>query len=434
MVMAQGTKRKPLSRRAALIGAGALLGGLSAVPTATATAGTSGACSDPDAAIYRPPVSASAAPGEVVACRAVDSLPMVGSGTPFHAWKVQYGSTDGHGRKDVVAGTVIVPREAWQGPGERPLVAFVPGTLGIGPQCAFSKQLAGEYQDAYEGPNIAALLKAGFAVAATDGAGYLDGQVHPYVSGADAGHAVLDVVRAASRLPGSGVSPEAQVGIWGYSEGGSGSLWAAQLAKSYAPEVKVAGVASGGVPGDLKQVGNSLNGGAFAGFLVDAVIGLSVTHPDMPFDGLLNDTGRGAIKDAESLCAVGTVARFTGAHIENYTKDRLTLDQLYALHGPDGTTWGEVADTNKLGVGVGRSGSGARYEIGFPVLQYRGLLDEVIPADTGQGTRRAYCDAGVATQWTSYAGDHLLGDPQAIGDSVDWLTDRFAGKPMPGNC
>ncbi|MCD9876510.1 lipase family protein [Streptomyces guryensis] len=57
----------------------------------------------------------------------------------------------------------------------------------------------------------------------------------------------------------------------------------------------------------------------------------------------------------------------------------------------------------------------------------------MIPAETGQDTRRAYCDAGTATQWTSYAGDHLLGAPQAIGDSVNWLTDRFAGKPMPGN-
>jgi hypothetical protein len=40
----------------------------------------------------------------------------------------------------------------------------------------------------------------------------------------------------------------------------------------------------------------------------------------------------------------------------------------------------------------------------------------------------------MATQWTSYAGDHLLGDPQSIGDSVNWLTDRFAGRPMRGNC
>lgn len=432
--MKHSAARKPHRRRAALIAAGALLGGLLAVPAVTATAGTSGSCTDSDAAIYRPPASAQAAPGEVVACRTLDSLPMIGDGTPVDAWKVQYGSTDGHGGKDTVAGTVIVPRAAWKGAGERPLVAFVPGTLGIGPQCAFSKQLAGEYQDAYEGPNLDALLKAGFAVAATDGAGYLDGQVHPYVSGADAGHAVLDMVRAASRLPGSGVGPDTEVGIWGYSEGGSGSLWAAQLAASYAPEINVVGAAAGGIPGDLRQVAENLNGGPFAGFLVDAVIGMAVTHPDMPFESLLNDTGRKAVKDAESLCAIGTVVRFAGAHIENYTGDRLTLNQLYALRGPDGTSWGQVVDTDKLGVGVGTSGSGARYEIGFPVLQYRGLLDEVIPAGAAQDTRRAYCDAGIATQWTPYVGDHLTGDPQSITDSVNWLTGRFTGQPMSGNC
>jgi triacylglycerol lipase len=426
--------RKLKSRKPLLLGVGALLGSVLTLPAVTARAGTADGCTAADADIYRPPAQATAAPGTVIACRQVDSLPMVGSGTPLTAWKVQYGSTDGHGKANAVAGTVAVPKAAWPGPGPRPLVAFVPGTLGIGSQCAFSKQLAGEYQDAYEGPNIAALLKKGYAVAATDGAGYLEGQVHPYVSGADAGHAVLDMARAAAKVPGSGVSPAAQVGLWGYSEGGSGSLWAAQLARSYAPELKVVAVASGGVPADLKAVARNLNGGAFAGFLMDAVIGMAVTHPDMPFDELLDDEGRKAVHDAESLCAVGTVTRFAGARVENYTKDRLSLEQLFALRGPDGTTWGEIVDTNKLGVGVGPAGSGARYEIGFPVLQYHGALDEVIPAAVGEAAHRAYCAAGIPAEWRPYPADHLLGDGQAVDDSVAWLGTRFEGKAATGNC
>ncbi|MEU7057623.1 lipase family protein [Streptomyces sp. NPDC046197] len=426
--------RKPLPTRAALLGTGALISGLLTVPTVTASAGEQPVCSAPDAAIYQAPLPATAAPGEVVACREADSLPMVGNGTPLTAWKVQYGSTDARGRRIAVAGTVVVPRAPWPGPGQRPLVAFVPGTLGIGPQCAFSKQLAGQYQDAYEGPNISALLKAGYAVAATDGAGYLDGQVHPYVSGPDAGHAVLDMARAASRVPGSGVSPEAPVGIWGYSEGGAGSLWAAQLARSYAPELKVVGSASGGIPADLRAEALHLDGGAFAGFLVDAVIGMILTHPEMPLPDLLDDQGRKAFQDAESLCAVGTVARFVGTQFQQYTKDRLTMKQILALSGPDGTTWGQAVDANRLGVDVGRPGSGARYEIGFPVLQYRGALDEVIPAEVADAARRAYCAAGVDTTWTSYPADHLLGDGQAVNDSVAWLGDRFAGKPASGTC
>ncbi|MEU9986623.1 lipase family protein [Streptomyces sp. NPDC048045] len=426
--------RKPHPRRAALLAAAALLGGLLTVPAVTAAAGTPQACSAADADIYRPSDHATAAPGDVVACRRVDSLPMVVGGPPLNAWKVQYGSTDGQGRRVLAAGTVVVPQKPWTGPGERPLVAFVPGTLGIGPQCAFSKQLAGQYQDAYEGPNIASLLNAGYAVAATDGQGYLDGEVHPYASGPEAGHAALDMARAASRVPGTGVSPEAQVGIWGYSEGGSGSLWAAQLARSYAPGLTVVGAASGGIPADLKQVASNLDGQFFAGFLVDAFIGLSVTHPQLPFDDLLDGTGRKAVKDAESLCALGTVGRFPLTRIEQLTKDGLTLDQIYALHGPDGTTWGDAVEANRLGAGVGTPGSGARYEIGFPVYQYRGMLDEVIPADTAHATRRAYCEAGISTRWTPYVGDHLTADVQAVGDVVKWLGDRFDGKADAGNC
>jgi triacylglycerol lipase len=106
----------------------------------------------------------------------------------------------------------------------------------------------------------------------------------------------------------------------------------------------------------------------------------------------------------------------------------------YALTGTDGKTWGQVIDEQKLGTGVGRKGSGARYEVGFPVLQYRGLLEEVIPASTEDATRGVYCDARITTRWTLYPGDHLLSDQQAKDDVVKWLGDRFAGRPEPGNC
>ncbi|MFI0240230.1 lipase family protein [Streptomyces sp. NPDC016845] len=399
--------------------------------TAAATAATT--CTASDADIYRPPATVAAAPGGVIACRAT-SLPHVPGSIPLHAWKVQYGSEDNTGAPVAVSGTVAVPDAAWRGPGGRPVVAFNPGTLGLGPQCAFSRQLSGAYQDMYEGENIAALLKAGYAVAATDGAGYLAGQTHPYVSGGDAGHALLDVVRAASEVPGSGVARSAPVGLWGYSEGGAASLWAAQLASSYAPELNVVGDASGGVPGDLRVVAKGLDGGAFAGFLADAVIGLAASHPAMPFDELLNSSGRSAVARAKSLCLAGTIAGFAGQKLAGYTERGLSLEQIYALTGTDGKTWGQVVDEQKLGTGIGRKGSGARHEIKFPVLQYRGMLEEVIPTETEDATRRAYCAAGITTQWKLYPGDHLLTDQQAKDDVVKWLGDRFAGRLELGNC
>jgi len=44
-------------------------------------------------------------------------------------------------------------------------------------------------------------------------------------------------------------------------------------------------------------------------------------------------------------------------------------------------------DAQRLGVGVGPATSTARYRIGFPVLQYHGLLDEVIPTAVEESLR-----------------------------------------------
>jgi len=406
---------------AALVMAGGAVTALTVAPAGAAPA----TCNASDSAIYTPPSSISGAPGKLLACELV-TLPVVPGNISMQAWKVQYVSTDVHGAKIAVSGTVAVPAAPWPGP--RPVIAFNPGTLGLGPQCAFSKQLAGAYQGEYESANIAAILNAGYAVAATDGAGYLNGHVHTYVVGTNAGHALLDIARAAFQVPGAGLSPAAKVGIWGYSEGGQASLWAAQLATSYAPRLHVAGAAAGGVPGDLKVTAAGLNGGAFAGFGLDAVIGLHTAYPDMPFSSLLNSAGLSAVSQAESLCWLATIASFAGARIENYSTSHLTLNQIYALRGPEGT-WGKIINRQKLGVGLGIT-----YKISFPVFQYRGLAEEVIPTATEDATHHAYCAAGITTQWNTYPGDHILTDTEAIGDVMSWFAGRFAGLPAAGNC
>ncbi|MEU6065039.1 lipase family protein [Streptomyces sp. NPDC047082] len=436
--------RRPRAKRKktlVAVVAGLALAGLGlALPNVTAGAAETNpatraqaSCGATDQQIYRPPVRVPDEPGRVIACRETQ-LPHVPGNIAMNAWKVQYSSKDNAGKGMAVSGTVAVPKAEWKGPGSRPIVAFSPGTFGLGSQCAFSKQLSGAFQDEYEGANIAALLKAGYAVAATDGAGYLDGQTHPYVSGHDAGHALLDLARAAPAVPGSGLDAKTKVGLSGYSEGGAASLWAAQLAKSYAPELQVIGAAAGGVPGDLKVVAKSLNGGAFAGFLVDSMIGLAASHPAMPFDEVLDDEGRAAVKKAKSHCLAGTIANFAGAKIESYSTDKLTLEQIYALKGTDGKTWGQVLDEQRLGMGIGPKGSGATYEVGFPVLQYRGLAEEVIPTSTQDATRKTYCQAKVTTQWKTYPGEHLSTDQLATDDTVKWLGDRFAGRPASDNC
>ncbi|ROO90876.1 triacylglycerol lipase [Actinocorallia herbida] len=372
--------------------------------------------------------------GELLACRRV-TLSEVPGNISMTAYQVRYVSTDLRGAKVPVTGTVAVPSASWTKGGSRPTVAFNPGTLGSGPQCAFSKQLAGDYQDMYEGEQVASFLKAGFAVAATDGVGYIDGAVHTYMIGQNAGHALLDLVRASRRIPFGSLRADGPVGVAGYSEGGAASLWAAQVAASYAPELKVVGAAAGGVPGDLKMTAAKLNGGLFAGFLADAVVGLGEAYPSLPFTALLNDRGRQAVADVKSKCLLGTLSAFTGQKVENFTTAKYSLEQLYALGDASGLTWGQAVDAQKLGVGIGGAASTATWKIGFPTFQYRGLLEEIIPVETQEETRRLYCAAGIPTQFKNdYAGEHLTTDALARGDVTAWLDDRFTGKPVPNNC
>ncbi len=408
--------------------------GAAALVAGPAQAAAPTSCSATDAQIYTPPAaSLIGAPGTLLGC-SVTTLPLL-SQKNIVAAKVQYASTDQAGKKIAVSGLIMVPTTAWAGAGTRPLIAFHAGTLGIGSQCALSKQLAGKFQDAYEGPNLDDFLKAGFAVAATDGVGYLDGQLHPYVIGGNAGHAILDIAKVASKVPGSGISATTKVGISGYSEGGQASLWAAQLAKSYAPQLNVVGAAAGGVPGNLTVTGKYLNGGPFAGFLADAAIGLSTAYPSLPFNSLLNQKGKDAVVQAKKLCVLGTVAAFVGAKIESFTTKGYTIDQLRTIAGPDGVTWGQILDAQSLAVGIGRAGSGAKYQVGFPTFQYRGAAEEVIDTKTENATRDAYCRAGITTDWNQfYPSEHLTTDTLASGDVVKWMGDRFAGKVTLGNC
>ncbi|MBA9002640.1 lipase family protein [Thermomonospora cellulosilytica] len=427
-----------LSRLLTTALAGAVLAGtgLVAPPTvsaAPAAASAPLACLASDADIYTAPDRITGNPGDLLSCRRTE-LPQIPGNVPMKAWKIKYVSTDVKGNKIAVSGFVAIPDARWTGGGSRPTVAFTPGTLGSGGQCALSKQMAGEQVDSYEAGNLRRFLEAGFAVAASDGVGYMTGQVHTYTVGLNAGHALLDAVRASRQIPGGSLTADGKVGIAGYSEGGFNTLWAAQLASSYAPELNVVGAAAGGVPGDLKLVAERLNGSAFAGFLADAVVGLSAAHPEMPFDELLNDRGRQAVEDVRSNCLFGTLGAFAFQRLENFSTDRLSLEQIYALRGSTGRTWGEVIDDQKVGVGIGPASSAARYKIGFPVYQYRGALEEIIPHEAEDGVFDRYCAAGITTEWRTYAGEHLTTDWLASGDVTRFLGDRFAGRPPVNDC
>ena len=100
----------------------------------------------------------------------------------------------------------------------------------------------------YDGTAIIGALKAGYAVAVTDYQGYTNGSVAAYSAGKGEGNDVLDIARAAREVPESGITGSNPVLAWGYSIGGQAVSWAGEIQPTYAPDVKLIGVATGGLP------------------------------------------------------------------------------------------------------------------------------------------------------------------------------------------
>jgi hypothetical protein len=354
-------------------------------------------------------------PGTVVRSRQVVEHYLPGIGVPIPAWQVLYVSTDAHDQPDVVSGTVLVPSGPWNGSGPRPIVSYTTGTQGLAPECATSYELTlgTEFEENIFGQ---ALLR-GWAVALTDYQGRGVGKYEDYASGPSYGHAVLDMARAAEHLAGTGLSPAAPVGLWGYSEGGLAASWAADLHASYAPDVNVKSASIGGVPGDLNAMAKNLDGTLFSGILVLAAAGIAEAYPEVGIDGILNPAGRAAFSFAENTCVELTTPILTFQHLGNFTTipdplDYAPVKALLAANTP-----------------------GTAHTPDVPVVIYNGTTDELVPFATAQGLAARYCQHGTSVTWRPMPfTEHIVGDVTGAPMAVSFLADRFNGSSAENDC
>ena len=334
------------------------------------------------------------------------------------AWNVIYQSTDSNLAANVVSGTVLVPAAAWSGTGPRPVVLYAVGTQGLAQNCAPSRQF--ETGSEYENANINAALAKGYAVLVSDYSGYLNGGSVTYLAGQDAGQAVLDIFNAALNVPGAGVSASAPVAIWGYSQGGQSAGWAAELMASYAPQIKVVGVAAGGIPGNFIESSQYLNGNVGFAFLGMAIDGLQAEYPtSLPIALLENPQGAAALAQVKSECVFQALFQYMDQNISAYTNGNVPLSTLENIKVVNAVLVGQDLGNNKIGV---------------PLYQYHGQADEFIPLDQDIALKNTYCKLGTNVQFDVYPSEHIVTQFQAAPTVMSWLSDRFAGKSMTGNC
>ena len=400
---------------AAATASGAAAAPATAAPATAAATRTAGPLPAPEGdAFYTPPDPLPPGKnGDVIWYRQVRPL---ASGIPASTvYQVLYRSVDARSNAIAVSGDVFVPRAKWAGQGTRPLVAYASGTQGWGPQCAPSKEIAqGVFDEQFA---VTALLAKGFAVAVTDEPG--EGTPGPqlYTVGIAEGHAVLDSLRAATRIPGAGLDANTRTAVEGYSQGGGAAGWAAQLHKSYAPGLNLVGVALGGTPANLQAVARNINGTAFFGFLAGSAIGFGAAYPSLDLPGYLNDAGKKAFAELRTMCQTQGLATFAFGRIENYTKT--------GTNPMTNPAWTKVLDANDLGA----------IKPDVPVMQVHGLADEVIPYRTEAALHHQWCRMGVRDDLVAFPAEHVttgVADQVAV---VPWLADRLTtDAPSPDNC
>lgn len=396
--------------RAALAGLAIVL----LVPAAAAAAPVEGPAG---AAFYTPPGSTpTGSAGELIRYRPA-TIDLKVALPANRAWTVMYQSSDQHGQPDFVTGTVIVPTAKWSGRGSRPVVTIGIGTQGIAPQCAPSKQMITGSE--YAGGEIIEALKAGYAVEVTDYQGYTTGSIPTYTAGRSEGQAVLDIVRAARQLPGAGLSESDPTYAWGYSQGGQAVGWAGELQAAYAPDVKLSGVAAGGVPANLREFGAFSGPSVGSGLAILSAIGLQAAYPEIKL-GTLTAAGEAAVNDALSECVTELITTLNGANFKEFTTEHESLEELEAAQ-PALRKALEEQDLDEKPVSA-------------PVYHYHGLEDELVPLEQDVNLHYAWCKLGVTDDFQLYPAEHLFTAGIAAGNALKWIEERVAGKSAPSTC
>lgn len=379
-------------------------GALAATAPATAapaTASAQQAIPEPDDDPFYDPADGyeSKAPGTVLKQREVTTFGL-------KATQLQLRSTDAKDRPITVITTLIVPPGSYP-LGKRPLLSYQPATDSLGDQCNPSYTLRMNSEKEFGLFSMG--LAKGWAVVVTD----YQGPRNAYGPGRLEGHAVLDGIRAVKSLPALGVS-ESKVGLWGYSGGGLASGWAAELQPTYAPELKLAGVAAGGMPPDFRAAAEVMDGSLFSGLALGAIVGIMREYPEL--EVLLNDAGRQLQHEIGDMCAGDLASKYALKHIKDYTHSADPLNEPIAK---------QVLDQNTMGSDNPSA----------PVYLFHSFLDELIPYSTAQKINKQWCAQGTkVTFYTDYLSEHsslaVTGAPSAVG----YLSARFNGITVPSTC
>ncbi len=398
-------------RRTLCVAAGSLL--LIAAATTSAPAQPIYPAPDPDPFYAAPADIADHHPGDVLATR---SMPPLDIFPDTDVTLIKFRSTNSEGKPIAATTTVLTPhRRAADGP----LLSYQTIINGLGTECAVSHTLYTKDPDLMvrEAPAYNVVLQRGWSIAMPDHLG----PQFAYGAARLGGQITLDGIRAVQHTAGMNLE-HSPVAMAGYSGGGMATAWAAALAPSYAPDLRIAGAAAGGVPMNMVKMLEGLGYGSHPAFglAFAAGLGLEREYPDrFPLSDQLNDKGATTRQVLANSCTNGLLAAGAGHGIAEFAKTTsMTADPVAR----------KVVEDNSLEFYTDSVPN-------MPVFEWHSPIDGLIPVDSIRTTDRRWCEAGVPLQSEEIpVPDHLTAAVLGIPQVMAWLDGRMSGQPAPRNC
>ena len=359
----------------------------------------------PRTAFYETPSLAGSKPGDLLR-----QEPFTGYTLPSGASAVRilYHSLSAEGTDAATSGGGAHPRG--RGPaGGWPVIAWAHGTTGVARMCAPSLQK----DVAYGEEGLMPMVRAGFAVVATDYHGLGTAGPHEYVNKiAQARDVIYSIPAARAAVPALG----RKWVVDGHSQGGVAAWSVAEMQATlrdpdYLGAVSVAGA------GDLRAILSGMDdpkGMAF--YLTYMAYAIHTQSPSFKPQDMLE-----------------------GAALERY-KNATTKgcwDYAYAsfLKAPPGKVLKEGWDRTPAAERFFKTDELGSAPIGGPMLVIAGEADQTVPIASLMGSVRKVCARHSEVTFRSYPGlDHDPTMQKSTPDQLAWIRERFEGKPAGSNC
>ena len=225
-------------------------------------------------------------------------------------------------------------------------------------------------------------------------------------------------MRAARALPDSGAGP--RFAVWGHSQGGHAALFAGQLARAYAGELKLVGVAAAAPATALAALFED-DLSTFKGKVFTAMALWSWSQVfNAPLDAVVASGEIGAVRRTAEVCDE------TLLNLIEVVVAEFPLRHRFLIADPTRTEpWRTIIMRNTPG------GAAA----GAPVFMAQGSADTEVPPAINDRFAQQLCRRGTPVRYVKVAGaTHNSVMRASTAETLAWLTNRFAGARAPSDC